>query len=88
MAGTSLPADAAQLCLWRTGLSAPTVFVVETKEANKVQQDFADGVELLEFQSYPDGSGRRSRSVVKAEALDAVTSEYATIRLTGVMPNG
>jgi len=84
---TSLPNDAAQLCLWRTGMQAPTVFVVEAREAENVLTQYADGADCLEFKSYQDGSGRRSTTAVRSDALDGVTVEAASLRITGVMPN-
>lgn len=82
-----LPGDAAQLCLWRRDMPAPTVFVVEAKSAHEVRDKFAKGEQVLTFQSYPDGSGRRSDTTVKADSLDAVTVEYATLKLASVIPN-
>ena len=83
----SLPVNAAQLCLWRRDMPAPTVFVVEDKLAHEVRNKFANGEPVLTFQSYQDGSGRRSDTTVKAEALDAVTVEYATLKIASIIPH-
>lgn len=83
----ALPADAAQLCLWRCDMPAPTVFVVEGKSAHAVKDVFAKGEPVLSFQSYPDGSGRRSDTTIRADALNGVTVEYATIKLASAIPH-
>lgn len=83
-----LPKDAAKLVLWFDGLSQPTGFLVKKDAAERALQLFSDGVGLIEFESYPDGSGMKSVSAFSCEMIRGVSIEYATFQLSVIPPGG
>lgn len=81
-----LPVDMAQLCIWRTNQASPSVFKVELKVGQRVLSHYNEGISMLTFESYPDGSGRRSTTTVRSSALDGVTLDYASLQLATALP--
>lgn len=77
------PVDEAQIALWRPGVASPIAFKVDEAEGRRVLQEYADGADAVEFVTYMDGSGRRSRTVFQCSGLCGVTLEYATIAIAG-----
>lgn len=75
-----MPADAAHVVLWFKGLPQPTTFMVERVEADKIIRAFKVGDPMLQFQSYPNGSGYRSDSTFQTSDIRGVTIEYPSLR--------
>lgn len=82
-----LPADLAKLAVWRHGLPNPTTFLVTEKEGREALEafnDHANGVNhvaLLAFDTYNDGSGRRSTTTLRMTEVAGLTLEFASIQL-------
>ncbi len=84
-----LPIDMAKMALWRHGLPNPTVFLVKEDDGRKVMDEFSvarrsgqEGV-VLSFDTYNDGNGRRSTTVLDAGSIVGVTLEFASIQFSG-----
>lgn len=83
MSGPKLASDAAQIVLWFKGLPQPTAFVTTRKEADDAARVYRDGGHgaVVEFQSYPGGE-HRSKTIVPASELWALTIEWPSIKLS------
>lgn len=82
-----LPIDMSKMAIWRKGLPSPITFLIEEEAGREVQAKFLGAVRgglegfTLTFDTYYDGTGRRSTSVMDTADIVGITLEYATLQL-------